>query len=229
MPVTSPSTEPPRTADAPRSVRVWDLPTRLFHWLLALAIVGSIVSIKTGYTDWHFRFGYLILALLLFRLIWGFIGPRYARFSSFPPRLAQAWRSLRGTTEARAGHSPLGALSVYALLASCAFQAVTGLFANDGILWDGPLRKWVSGSTSDAITGLHLANRFVIIGLIALHLAAIAWYRIARRSNLVAPMLTGDTRHVPPGTEPAEDSWAIRVRALGVLTGSALVVWWLVR
>jgi cytochrome b len=225
----TPSSAPTRSASEIRTVRIWDLPTRLFHWLLALAIVGSIVSIKTGHTDWHFRFGYVILTLLLFRLIWGFVGPRYARFSSFPPRLAQAWSSLRGTTEARAGHSPLGALSVYALLAACAFQALSGLFANDGILWDGPLRTWVSGSTSDAITGLHLANRFVIIGLIMLHLAAIAWYRVVRRSNLVAPMLTGDSAHVPPGTEPAEDSQAIRVRALGVFAGCAFVVMWLVR
>lgn len=225
----TPSSAPTHSASEIRAVRIWDLPTRLFHWLLALAIVGSIVSIKTGHTDWHFRFGYFILTLLLFRLIWGFVGPRYARFSSFPPRLAQAWRSLRGKTEARAGHSPLGALSVYALLAACAFQALSGLFANDGILWDGPLRKWVSGSTSDAITGLHLANRFVIIGLIMLHFAAIAWYRVVRRSNLVAPMLTGDSAHVPPGTEPAEDSPAIRVRALAVFAGCAFVVTWLVR
>ncbi len=212
-----------------QAVRVWDLPTRIFHWMLALAIAGSIVSIKTGHTDWHFRFGYLILALLLFRLVWGFVGPRYARFSSFPLRLAAGWRYLRGREPARAGHSPLGALSVYALLLACAFQVVTGLFANDGILWDGPLRKWVSGSTSDTITALHLANRLVLIALIILHVAAIIWYRIARRQNLVAPMLTGDSSHAPPGSEPAQDNWAMRARALAVAVLCGFAVGWLTR
>ena len=228
-PSSAASDTPAAPAPGARALRVWDLPTRLFHWMLALAIIGSVVSIKTGHTDWHFRFGYLILALILFRLIWGVIGPRYARFASFPLRPALAWRTLRGAPVTRAGHSPLAALSVYALLASCALQVLTGLFANDGILWDGPLRKWVTGSTSDAITALHLANRFVLIGLIVLHLLAIAWYRVVRRSNLVTPMITGDSAHAPPDSEPAQDGWPIRARALAVFTACALVVAWLVR
>ena len=126
------------------TVRIWDLPTRLFHWGLAISIAGSIISIKTGHTDWHFRFGYLILTLLLFRLVWGFAGPRYARFSSFPPSLAAAWAHIRGRAAPTPGHSPLAAWSVYALLASCTFQVVSGLFSNDGIVWDGALRKWIT-------------------------------------------------------------------------------------
>ena len=210
-------------------LRVWDLPTRLFHWALALCIVGSIVTIKIGETGWHFRFGYAILTLLLFRFIWGFAGPRYARFSSFPPRLAAAWHALRHPEAIHVGHSPLGALSVYALLIACTFQVVSGLFANDGILWDGPLRNWVSGSTSDAITGLHLANRIVLIALIALHLIAIAWYRIGRRKDLIRPMLTGDTVAAPQNAEPAQDDLAIRIRAAAILALSALAVSALVR
>lgn len=210
-------------------VRIWDLPTRLFHWGLAAGIVGSIISIKTGHTDWHFRCGYFILALLLFRLVWGFVGPRYARFSSFPPRLIAAWAHVRGRGVDTAGHSPLGALSVYALLASCAFQVVSGLFSNDGILWDGPLRKWVSGATSDAITALHLANRFVLIGLIALHLLAIAWYRIARGKRLVRPMITGDSAQTPANAEPAQDDLSVRLRALVVFVAAGAAVAWLVR
>ncbi len=111
------------------TLRIWDLPTRLFHWGLAISIAGSIISIKTGHTDWHFRFGYLILTLLLFRLVWGFAGPRYARFSSFPPSLAAAWAYVRGRAAPTPGHSPLAAWSVYALLASCTFQVVSGLFS----------------------------------------------------------------------------------------------------
>lgn len=210
-------------------VRIWDLPTRLFHWGLAAGIVGSIASIKTGHTDWHFRCGYLILTLLLFRLVWGFVGPRYARFSSFPPRLAAAWTHLRGRGDDTAGHSPPGALSVYALLASCTFQVVSGLFSNDGIVWDGPLRNWVSGATSDAITALHLANRFVLIGLIALHLIAIAWYRFARGKRLVRTMLTGDSAQAPVHSEPAQDDLGVRLRALAVFIAAAAAVAWLVR
>jgi len=219
----------PGAQAATTRLRVWDLPTRLFHWALAISIVGSIVTIKTGHTQWHFRFGYAILTLLLFRLVWGFVGPRYARFSSFPPRLTAAWRYLTGRGEPTVGHSPLGALSVYALLAACAFQAVSGLFANDGILWDGPLRKWISGSTSDAITGLHLANRFVLIGLIALHLAAILWYRLGKRQNLITPMFTGDTLQAHADAQAARDDLGIRLRAALVLALSAAAIAWLVR
>lgn len=225
-----PPSAPPAGSDpAPRALRVWDLPTRLFHWALALSIVGSIISIKSGHTDWHFRFGYSILTLILFRIVWGFAGPRYARFASFPPRLAAAWRALRGEDSSQPGHSALGALSVYALLIACAFQAISGLFANDGILWDGPLRKWVSGSVSDAITGLHLTNRIVLIGLIVLHVLAIAWYRIGKRKNLITPMLTGDSAAAPDGALPARDDAAVRLRAALILIGCALAVTLLVR
>lgn len=217
------------SAPAKTRLRVWDLPIRLFHWLLLAAITGSIVSIKLGETGWHFRFGYAILALLLFRLIWGIVGPRYAQFSSFPPRLRAAWRSLRGAPDTEPGHNPAGALSVYALLASCSFQAVSGLFANDGILWDGPLRKWVSGSTSDMITGLHLANRIVLIALIALHVMAIVWYRFARGRRLTTAMVTGDSAEAPMGALPARDDASIRLRALLVAAVSAVAVWALIR
>jgi cytochrome b len=211
------------------TVRIWDLPTRLFHWGLAISIAGSIISIKTGHTDWHFRFGYLILTLLLFRLVWGFAGPRYARFSSFPPSLAAAWAHIRGRAAPTPGHSPLAALSVYALLASCTFQVVSGLFSNDGIIWDGPLRKWITGSTSDAITALHLANRFVLIALIALHLIAIAWYRFARGKRLVRPMISGDSADAPANAEPAQDNGAVRLRALAIFLAAGAAVGWLVR
>lgn len=211
------------------TLRIWDLPTRLFHWGLALSLAGSIISIKTGHTDWHFRFGYLILTLLLFRLIWGFAGPRYARFSSFPPSLTAAWAYVRGRAANTPGHSPLAAWSVYALLASCVFQAVSGLFSNDGIIWDGPLRKWISGSASDTITALHLANRFVLIALIALHLLAIAWYRFIRGKRLVRPMISGDSAEAPADAEPAQDDLAVRLRALAIFLASGAAVGWLIR
>jgi cytochrome b len=175
-------------------IRVWDLPTRLFHWALAICLAGSLISVNLGgnAVGWHFRFGYAILALLLFRVAWGFVGPRYSRFASFPPSPAAALRHLRGEGVDRPGHSPLAALSVYALLLALAIQAGTGLFANDAIMWDGPLKNLVTNATSDALTRLHKLNRFVVIGLVLLHLAAIAFYTFVKRRRLVAAMITGD-------------------------------------
>ena len=209
--------------------RVWDLPTRLFHWALAACVVGSLVSVNLGgnAVAWHFRFGYAILTLLLFRLAWGFVGPRYARFSSFPPNPLAALRYLRGQDASAAGHSPLGALSVYALLLSLAFQAGTGLFANDAIMWDGPLRHTVSNATSDWLTSLHKTNRFVLLALIALHLAAIAFYTLLKRKSLVRPMITGDAT-LPADRAPdagAADGPRERSLALAVLAASGGIVW----
>lgn len=212
---------------ATRAVRVWDLPTRLFHWALAACIVGSLVSVNVGgnAVGWHFRFGYAILTLVLFRVLWGFAGPRYARFASFPPNPAAALRYLRGAGNGSPGHSPLGAFSVYALLAALGFQAGTGLFANDAIMWDGPLKVLVSNATSDWLTKLHKINRFVVIALIALHLAAIAWYSWVRRQSLVRPMIVGDKRLEDTGARPAADGVRERVLALALLGVSAALVW----
>lgn len=216
-------------------LRVWDLPTRLFHWALVACLVGSLVSINMGgnAVAWHFRFGYAILALLLFRLVWGFVGPHYARFSSFPPNPAQALRELRGRQPGeRLGHSALGALSIYAMLLALAFQAGTGLFANDAIMWDGPLKNLVSNDTSDLLTRLHKINRFVVIGLVVLHLAAIAYYALVKRRRLVRPMLTGDLP-VPPAEaaahRPARDDLGLRVRGLILVAAAAAAVWGIVR
>ncbi|ODT35547.1 MAG: hypothetical protein ABS55_08655 [Lautropia sp. SCN 70-15] len=211
------------------TVRVWDLPTRLFHWGLAACVIGSLVTINLGgnAVAWHFRFGYAILTLLIFRLAWGFVGPRYARFASFPPNPMAALRYLRGQERSVAGHSPLGALSVYALLLSLAFQAGTGLFANDAIMWDGPLRNTVSNATSDWLTSLHKTNRFVLLGLIALHLAAIAYYALLERKPLVRPMITGDAPL--PADQPragaAGDGLRERSLASILLAASGGIVW----
>jgi cytochrome b len=242
-------------------IRVWDLPTRLFHWSLAACLVGSLVAINLGgnAVAWHFRFGYAILALLLFRVAWGFTGPRYARFASFPPSPAAALRQLRAPpAAARPGHDALAALSVYAMLLALAVQAGTGLFANDAIMWDGPLKNLVSNAASDALTRVHKANRFVVIGLVLLHLGAIAYGRLARGRRLVGPMIGGDSivevadapdrpdvagataaagAAAPGGPaaakrcnvpEPARDDLAMRLRALVLLAIGAALVWALV-
>jgi cytochrome b len=215
------------------ALRVWDLPIRLFHWALVVSVVGAIIAVNVGgdAMAWHFRFGYAVVTLLLFRLVWGFIGPRYARFASFPPRLRAAWRSLRsgGHGPAAPGHSPAAALSVYAMLLAAGAQALTGLFSNDAIMWDGPLRKWVSSATSDMITGWHLTNRYLLIGLIALHIAAIVWWRVRHGKRLTRAMLTGDSDAAPAGAAAADDSTATRLKALAVLIVCAAIVALLVR
>lgn len=230
-------------------IRVWDLPTRLFHWALAACLVGSLVSVNLGgnAVGWHFRFGYAILALLLFRFAWGFAGPRYARFASFPPNPAAALRHLRGEGSDGPGHNPLGAFSVYALLLALGVQAGTGLFANDAIMWDGPLKHLVTNATSDALTRVHKFNRFIVIGLVLLHLAAIAFYSFVKRRRLVAAMITGDAALDPPPGQaakrasgygrvsdvastarPARDDARVRLKALALMAASAAAVWALV-
>ena len=215
---------------SPRRVRVWDLPTRLFHWLLVACVVGSLVSVNLGgnAVGWHVRFGYAILTLLLFRLLWGFVGPRYARFSSFPPSPAAAIAWMRGARAAWAGHNPVGAFSVYAMLAALALQAATGLFATDDIMWDGPLKAQVSNATSALLTRVHKVNRFVVLALIALHLVAIVWYGRVRKEPLLRAMIDGEKPFdaadgpQPPAADDGPRQWLLALALLGL---SAAAVW----
>lgn len=207
-----------------QSVRVWDLPTRLFHWALVSVLTGAFVSISVGAIDWHFRLGYALLALLVFRVLWGFAGPRYARFASFPPHPVAALAYLRGHRPISLGHNPLGAFSVYAFLLVLSAQAVLGLFANDGSFSEGPFAALVSGATSNLATRLHKWNQWLILALVGLHLAAILYYQLGRGERLVAAMWHGH-RHGLSGSHPhAEDGVRTRVRALILaLLASALV------
>jgi len=206
-------------------IRVWDLPTRLFHWVLVLLVCFSVVTAHVGgnWLDWHMRSGYCILALLAFRIMWGFAGSHHARFANFvrPPAAVLAYlRQLRdGSAPAQAGHNPLGALSVIAMLLALLLQASTGLFSNDSISSEGPLAKRVSQATSDRLSSIHEANQYVIYVLIALHLGAIAYYFFAKRENLVVPMFTGDK---PGGSlVAASDNGTLRVRAAILLAIAA--------
>jgi len=212
-------------------VRIWDLPTRLFHWLLAALVVFSFTTGKIGsdWLQWHFRSGYAIAALLLFRLLWGFAGSRYARFASFLPSPSHVWGTLRSrgsTIPISAGHRGIGTLSVYAVLIVLIVQVSTGAFTNDGTFTEGPWVKFVSGATSDRLSTMHYYNGWLVAGLTALHVAAITFYLLARREDLITPMLTGDKLGL--AAPAAEDGAAIRLRAaaLAMLAGS--VVFYLV-
>ena len=223
------------SASAPTAVRVWDLPTRSFHWLLAACVVASIVSAKIGGNAlaWHFRFGYAILALLAFRLLWGFAGGRWSRFASFLPTPAKLGRYLRGRAQPgewlEVGHNPLGALSVFAVLGVLAAQAATGLFADDEIASTGPLVRFVTGSTSLALTHWHKgAGQWLIFGLVGLHLVAIAFYVGVRRQSLLRPMWNGD-KLLPPLAPASADGPRQRVLAAVLLAACAAAVTAVVR
>ena len=217
------------------TVRIWDLPTRLFHWLLAVSVIGLIVTAKVGgdAMNWHFRLGYVVFALLLFRLMWGFVGGRWSRFASFFPTPARLGRYLRGQArpEDHAGHNPLGAFSVLAMLLVLAAQVGTGLFSDDDIAFAGPLTGLVAGSTVRAASSYHKdVGQLLVIGLVALHLLAIAFYFFAKRKNLVRPMVTGNkTRAEVGGVTAATDGFRRRALALVLIALAAGVVTWVVK
>ena len=198
--------------------RVWDLPVRLFHWLLAALIVFSWWTVHNHHTDWHMWSGCGILTLLIFRLLWGFVGSSTARFSSFVrgPRVVGDY--LRGQWYG-IGHNPLGALSVLALLVAVAVQVGLGLISEDEDgLYLGPLSQLVSTDTSDKARDLHELWFNVILALVALHVIAILYYRTKGR-KLTLPMITGSAE-LEPGTEPMRPGkWWVALICLAVGIG----------
>ncbi|CDW92786.1 MAG TPA: cytochrome b/b6 domain-containing protein [Thiomonas arsenitoxydans] len=213
-------------------VRVWDLPLRLFHWALAACVTVSIVTglIGGNAMQYHYWSGYTLIALLVFRLVWGVAGSRHARFWNFVHGPRAIWRYVRGDDprpeHLRLGHNPLGSLSVLALLTVVALQVISGLFANDEIFNQGPLANYVSDRTSAIFTFYHTTiGQPLIYALVGLHLAAIAYYAIFKRENLVRPMLTGDIDTVA-GVTPARDTWGLRLLALVIVAAGGVLAWW---
>jgi len=213
-------------------VRVWDLPLRLFHGLLALCVVGSIVTAKVGgdAIAWHFRLGYVTFTLLVFRLVWGWVGGHWSRFSSFVVSPLSTWRYLRSSSSSpTAGHNPLGAWSVLAVLGILAVQVGTGLFADDEIANVGPLNALLSGEWALRLTFWHKeVGAKIIVLLVLVHVGAIAWYRRVKGDNLVTPMVTGD-KVLPADTPASVDGWGQRLLALAILAVAAAGVWALVQ
>jgi cytochrome b len=222
--------------ESPSPVRVWDLPLRLFHWALVVCVVGAFVTIQVGgnWVVWHFRFGYCALALVIFRVLWGLFGSRYARFGSFLFGPGSVLKYLKKAPDAphTAGHNPLGSLSVFAMLGFVLLQATMGLFANDDIASEGPLVKFISKELSDSITGWHHRGEWLLVLLVGTHLAAIAYYALFRRKNLVRPMLSGDKipgidEGASASTAPARDDAGMRLFALVLLCLSGGLVYWI--
>jgi cytochrome b len=211
---------------------VWDLPTRLFHWLLVLAVLGLVVSGNVGgsWMNWHMRFGYVVFALLVFRLVWGVVGGRWSRFVHFVPTPRRLWAYLRGNHPTQAvGHNPMGALSVLAMLAGLVAQVGTGLISDDEIAFTGPLTPLVSADTISWATGYHAeVGKLLLFGLVALHLLAIAYHRLFKKHRLLKAMLTGDQDTPPPAPPESHDNLATRLLALVTFGASGGLVYWVV-
>lgn len=216
------------------TTRIWDLPTRLFHWLLVVCVVGLVVSGNIGGNAmvWHFRFGYGVFTLLLFRLFWGVVGGRWSRFSSFlyAPQAVLAYLRGERRPEYTAGHSPLGALSVFALLLILALQVTAGLFSDDEIAFAGPLTRFVSSDSVSFATRYHAEiGKLILIALVVLHVLAIFFYRWKKKDDLIRPMIVGD-KSIPASLaiEPSRDDAASRLLAAVLLLACGGVVAWLV-
>lgn len=211
---------------------VWDLPTRLFHWLLVLLVAFAWYmaefSSSIDNREWHARAGYGVLILVLFRVAWGFVGGRYARFSDFVRGPGAIIGYVRGGNEDAAsparGHNPLGALSVIALIGLLAFQAITGLFGNDDILYEAPLFHLVGKETSDFMVSLHHLGWNVLQILILVHIASVLFYLAVKKSNLILPMITGRKNDDGPSDEGPAINGSL-LMAFVILMVSCLAVW----
>ncbi|MGC8119856.1 cytochrome b/b6 domain-containing protein [Marinobacter sp. VGCF2001] len=208
-----------------RTIRLWDLPTRCFHWLLVLAVVGSVATVKlgAGWMAWHERFGLAVVGLLVFRLVWGFVGSTYARFAQF----VRGPRALMGYLSGQwqgVGHNPLGALSVLAMVALFGFQAASGLFANDDIAFNGPLYPLVSSGWSDTLSSWHRLTEWGLYAVVGLHVAAVLFYTHVRKDNLIRPMINGRKQvRDGSGTDARGGGWFAFLVALGVAIAAVWV------
>ena len=207
-------------------MRVWDFPTRAFHWLLVLALPASWASMKLNLMDLHMAIGHAVLALLLFRWAWGFVGSDTARFGRFLVNPLRGLRHLRhlGRREpdTEIGHNAAGGWMVLAMLLLLSVQVCAGLCANDGGGSEGPLAKYVGDTWSDRLSFVHEVTFNLILAAVALHLVAVAAYAVLKRQNLVRPMFTGKKRLPAAMRAPRMASpWL----ALAILAVAGVLAW----
>ncbi|MGG5812004.1 cytochrome b/b6 domain-containing protein [Falsiroseomonas sp. CW058] len=213
-----------------RRLAVWDPWVRLVHWAIVLLIPFSYWTATTSRFDWHFRSGYAILTLVLFRILWGLVGSDTARFHRFLRSPAEALRHLshlrRRVAAVEIGHNAAGGWMVLLLLALLLTQAGSGLFADDAIFTRGPLARRVGEYWSDIATRIHLRAFWVIVACAVLHVLAVAAYRVLRGQNLVRPMVTG-VLELPAAEAVATPRMGSPVLAGLLLAASAGFVWWI--
>ncbi|MDD5480601.1 cytochrome b/b6 domain-containing protein [Rhodoferax sp.] len=209
-------------------VRVWDAPTRLFHWLLVFAVVSLVVTANLGGAAmvWHFRLGYGVLSLLLFRITWGFVGGYWSRFKTFTfhPSVVFNYLKGKGTSLESIGHNPIGSLSVMAMLLFLTLQVTTGLMSDDEILNSGPLTRFVSSEWVVLSTTYHKnIGKVVLLFLIVTHIIAIALYYFKKQINLVKPMITGD-KTLDVEVTQSNDTHADHLKSVLILAVCVLIV-----
>ena len=211
-----------------KAVRIWDLPVRLTHWSFVILLPAMWMTAENSQWGWHIRLGHALLALLIFRIIWGFVGTDTARFASFVKGPSKVLAYLRGGYDEKAnkGHSPLGALAVLALLGLTLAQVSMGLFAGDP--YDGatgPLNTFVGVGTADTITDTHEWFYWVVFGMVGLHITAIGIYGAVRAENLIGAMIGGKGEKKLEVTENPPAQWGKALGALAVSVGIAVWVY----
>lgn len=205
-----------------KRVLIWDLPVRLFHWIQLALFVSLFITAEVldDKIELHAKLGLALLTLVLFRLLWGIVGSSYARFSQFVkgPRTILAYLPSLFSKESHleAGHNPPGGWMVIALLLLVLTQSILGLFANDDVMFEGPLAYLVSEDTSSLLTGLHEDIFHILLILIGLHIAAVIWHKLSKGDNLVIPMFTG-YKSLPANTQIEETRGGGLVRAAVLL------------
>jgi cytochrome b len=218
----------PLAGDGKTQRLVWDLPLRLVHWSLVVSFIGAFVTNRLGvaWFDWHVRFGYAVLALVVFRVMWGFVGAKHARFANFvrspAMTLSYARRLVRGDVPSYVGHNPLGALMVVALLLGLGTQAGVGLFANDEIFNSGPLAGMVTKETSLALTSLHRRGFYLLAIAAVVHVAAVLVHVLVKRENIVRAMITGTKPRELVDAEDEISSSRLRLAAALMLLVAAI-------
>ncbi|WP_158966167.1 cytochrome b/b6 domain-containing protein [Paraglaciecola sp. L3A3] len=183
------------------SVKVWDLAIRVFHWAIVICVAGAWITMENRWILAHEIFGYTLLSLVLFRLLWGIVGSTTARFSHFMTSPNKALSYLKGSLQAKApvnakddyhsGHNPAGAWMVVLLLSLLLLQTITGLYSNNDLGFSGSLADGVSKDTSDWLTKIHALSFNFILAAIWLHLVAVFFYVLVKKENLIKAMLTG--------------------------------------
>lgn len=211
--------------NAEKKVLVWDLPVRIFHWALVLAFVGAFVTNQLGvtYFKYHVWCGHAVLVLIAFRLVWGFVGTRHARFANFLRGPKAISNYVRGKQIHWVGHNPLGALMVVVLLTGLLVQAATGLFGNDEIFNVGPLYGYISNELSLSLTSLHRKLFYWIAGAIGLHIVAVIFYRFFKQEKLIEAMFTG--KKLAVSREDGITTSRIYLAVAIVIIVAALLTW----
>ena len=223
-------TGPPKPRVPLLRMRVWDMPTRLFHWAVVLLVLFSYVTVQINWMQIHYWSGYTMLTLLLFRLVWGFIGSETSRFRHFLRSpivgVAHLAKFRDRLPDREIGHNAAGGWMVLTMLAALSVQASTGLFAGDPIEGGGPFIDQVASGTQKLLNRVHDWNFNIILGLISLHIVTIIAYAVVKRHDLVRPMVTG-TKRLPANMR--QPRFANPLVAVLVLAGAAMLVWALVR